>query len=159
MEKSKPRYVMSIEDIQKKLPHRYPFLLLDRVDSLEEGPHPDKLMGRKIICTKNVTFNEPFFQGHFPDCSIMPGVLQVEAMAQASCLCYKLRDGETLDSRMAKLAGVKFHQPVVPGDTLKIHGQIVGDRRQVIKVQSEIYCEGQIVSQAVIFAKYVVRPA
>ena len=79
---------MNFQDIQNYLPHRYPFLLVDKVILLEHSKDPTTRVGNKIIAVKNVTFNEPFFQGHFPGLPIMPGVLQIEAMAQAACLAF-----------------------------------------------------------------------
>ncbi len=107
---SKPA-VLDVQDIKKLLPHRYPFLLVDRIIYLDET---------SIIGIKNVSFNEPFFQGHFPDEPVMPGVLQIEAMAQVGgvLVLSKLEDPETYSTYFLKIDKVKFKQKVVPGDTL-----------------------------------------
>ncbi|NJL25657.1 MAG: 3-hydroxyacyl-ACP dehydratase FabZ, partial [Calothrix sp. SM1_5_4] len=119
---------LNARDILKALPHRYPFLLVDRVISLEVGPDPKSRVGSKIVALKNVTFNEPFFPGHFPDLPIMPGVLQVEAMAQASCLAY-IRPGDPeFDFFIGSIQDAKFRRPVVPGDTLMLYAEILKDR-------------------------------
>jgi 3-hydroxyacyl-[acyl-carrier-protein] dehydratase len=130
-------------DIQKIIPHRYPFLLIDRM--LENEP------GKRGISIKNVTANEPFFQGHFPGNPIMPGVLIVEAMAQTACIV-----GLTVPEHTGKLGvftginGVKFRKQVIPGDTLRIEVELtafkmgMGKVQAVAKVGDEIAAEGEI---------------
>ena len=107
--------MLKFEQLQKILPHRYPFLLIDRVVELE----PQK----KIVAIKNVTINEEFFEGHFPDKPIMPGVLIIEAMAQASIVLFGADKSETEAKNMSYYLGsvkARFLQPVYPGDQLKI---------------------------------------
>ncbi len=105
---------LDIQEIQKIIPHRYPFLLIDKVIDLKPN--------EKLVAIKNVTVNEPFFQGHFPDEKIMPGVLIVEALAQAGCVYFyysKGLFGKKLVYYLGKVS-VKYHAPVVPGDQLRL---------------------------------------
>src|SRR5690349_16357913 len=106
--------LLNVADIQRLLPHRYPFLLVDRVVEIEPG--------KRLVAIKNVTINEPFFNGHFPGAPVMPGVLIVEAMAQASGLLVaynrSVTEGEYL--LFAGIDNVRFRLPVVPGDTLTL---------------------------------------
>src|SRR3979411_3350129 len=111
---SKPE--MEIRDILKLMPHRYPFLLIDRVIELEHK--------KRIVALKNVTFNEPFFQGHFPDKPIMPGVLIVEAIAQAggALLLTEVPNRDELLMMFTGIERARFRRPVVPGDQLRVEG-------------------------------------
>lgn len=127
--------------IQKIIPHRYPFLLIDRVEVIEEG--------KKAIGTKNVTINEPFFQGHFPDRPIMPGVLIIEAMAQVSGAL--IMKNETFQNKLAVFLGIdkaKFRKFVVPGDQLKLEVEILrfGGKIAVVKGISKV--NEQVVAEA-----------
>jgi beta-hydroxyacyl-ACP dehydratase FabZ len=145
--------VFTPREILEVLPHRFPFLLIDRVLSVEEGPTKDSRVGRKVVCLKNVTFNEPFFPGHFPDMPIMPGVLQLEAMAQAAALAYYRRSDPLLDFMIASVQDAKFRKPVIPGDTLMLSAEILKDRGgQMIQVKTEARVEGQIVAEATVLA-------
>lgn len=145
--------VFTAREILDVLPHRFPFLLIDKVISVEEGPHKDNRVGRKVICVKNVTFNEPFFQGHFPDLPIMPGVLQVEAMAQAAAMAFYKRTDPPLDFMIAAIQDCKFRRPVVPGDTLLLSAEIIKDRNgQMIQVKCEAKSDNQPVAEATILA-------
>jgi 3-hydroxyacyl-[acyl-carrier-protein] dehydratase len=107
---------MTIEEIKEYLPHRYPFLLIDRVVAFEKG--------KRIVAVKNVTANEPFFPGHFPHFAVMPGVLIVEAMAQAAAILSLRSLGHKNDGKwvyyFVGIDGARFKKPVVPGDTLTI---------------------------------------
>jgi 3-hydroxyacyl-[acyl-carrier-protein] dehydratase len=140
-------------EIQKRLPHRYPFLLIDTVDTYTAGPDPDSKVGRKVVARKNVTFNEPFFQGHFPHRPIMPGVLQVEAMAQAGALCCLPTADKLLDVLIAKISDARFRRPVVPGDVLEIHAEILKEKANILVVKCETFCEGELVADVLITAK------
>src|SRR6266404_8747446 len=143
---------MNMRDILEILPHRYPFLLVDKVISLEFSKDPKNRTGSKIVCVKNVTANEPFFQGHFPGLPIMPGVLQIEAMAQAACLAFA-RKGE--DSNIYFIAGIneaRFRRVVVPGDVLMLHAEITKDRGSILMFKAECRVDGQIASEAEIMA-------
>lgn len=109
---------MNIQEIKEIIPHRYPFLLIDRIEEL--------VVGEKVIAKKNVTINEPFFQGHFPEEPVMPGVLIVEAMAQAGAVA--LLSLPELKGKTAYFGGIdkaKFRRKVVPGDTLYLEVEIV----------------------------------
>ena len=131
--------------VLKLLPHRYPFLLIDKVVSFDDSGEK-----AKIVCVKNVTFNEPFFQGHFPGDPVMPGVLQCEAMAQAGCVYFyysKNLQGKKLIYYLAKTAA-KFHQVVVPGDQLVMEVKVVQLRGKVCKLRGEAFVDGQKAAEA-----------
>ncbi len=120
---------MDIEKIKEYLPHRYPFLLVDRVLELE----PNK----RIVALKNVTANEPFFQGHFPHYAVMPGVLIIEALAQAAALLSFASTGEKRDENtVVYLVGIddaRFKRPTVPGDTLILEAEWLLEKRGLVK--------------------------
>ena len=138
--------VMEIAEIKEYLPHRYPFLLVDRVLELE----PDK----RIVAIKNVTINEPFFQGHFPHYPVMPGVLIVEAMAQAAALLSFKSKGDKRDENMVVylvgVDGARFKRPIVPGDTLILEAEKILEKRGLIKyavrakVEDQLACEAEL---------------
>ncbi|MFN2363203.1 MAG: 3-hydroxyacyl-ACP dehydratase FabZ [Halarsenatibacteraceae bacterium] len=132
----------NIEEIQEFLPHRYPLLLIDRVLEMEEG--------KFIKAIKNVTINEEFFQGHFPGHPIMPGVLIVEAMAQAGgVLLYKSGAGDKGSiSYFAAIKEAKFRKPVVPGDTLVIECEILRMRRSLSKIKAKATVKDQVAAEA-----------
>jgi len=139
--------------ILEKLPHRFPFLLVDRVLSIEHSKDPSTRVGNKIVALKNVTINEPFFPGHFPGLPVMPGVLQIEAMAQAVCLAFG-RDGDpAMDYFVAAINNAKFRRMVVPGDTLILHGEIIKDRGSMLLVKTEARVQDSVVAEAEILAK------
>ena len=131
---------LDIDEILEYLPHRYPFLLLDRVDELVPG---ERIAGRK-----NVSANEPYMQGHFPAHPIMPGVLVVEALAQLCCvLAVKTRGRKPAEGYLQYLAGlddVRFKRPVRPGDLLQLRGALVGERRSLMKFDCEALVEGEL---------------
>lgn len=135
---------MKIEEIKEYLPHRYPFLLVDRVTNIESGV--------AITGYKNVTVNEPFFQGHFPSHSIMPGVLIVEAMAQlAGILGFVTTQKKPSDGYTYYLAGaddVRFKRPVVPGDQLQLEARYVTNKRGIWKFQCFARVEGELACSA-----------
>lgn len=129
--------MMDIADIKKLLPHRYPFLLVDRVLELEDD---------RILTLKNLTVNEDFFNGHFPDKPIMPGVLQVEALAQSGCLYIMNRLIESPEDRLVVFSAIKnakFKRNVVPGDQLKMEIKITGHRRNFVMMEGIARVEGQ----------------
>lgn len=146
--------LLNSRQIMKIMPHRFPFLLVDKVVSREDGPEaPKSRAGHKITAVKNVTFNEPFFPGHFPELPIMPGVLQIEAMAQAACLAY-IRDGDPeYDFFIASVQDAKFRRPVVPGDQLVLFAEILKDRGSMLQVRTVAKVDGQPVAEATILAK------
>lgn len=138
------------ETIKKALPHRYPFLLVDRVLS-----HNDD----SIKALKNVTANEPFFNGHFPELAVMPGVLQVEAMAQVSGLILALSEGFDASAEIAFLAGVdnaKFKRVVIPGDQLIIEAKVLARRKSLLKAQATVHVDNELASSAEIIL--VIKP-
>lgn len=133
---------MDINEILKILPHRYPFLLVDRIVELEEGK-----MAKGV---KNVTINEPFFQGHFPGHPIMPGVLIIEAMAQvAGILAFKSANVENKVVYFMSIDKAKFRRPVLPGDTLVLLLEVIRNRNMVIwAFKGSAYVDGNIVAEA-----------
>ncbi|HEU0188795.1 MAG TPA: 3-hydroxyacyl-ACP dehydratase FabZ [Gallionella sp.] len=136
---------MDIHEILQLLPHRYPFLLIDRVVSLE----PDK----SIVALKNVTINEPFFPGHYPHHPVMPGVLMIEAMAQASALLsFKSMGGGKLDEKsvyyFAGIDGARFKRPVGPGDQMIIKSALIRSMRGLFKFGATIEVDGQLAAEA-----------
>ncbi len=137
-----PGTVYGIEDIMRVLPHRYPFLLVDRILEIEEG--------KRIVGLKNVTINEPFFQGHFPGHPIMPGVLIVEAMAQVGgmLLMGNLEDPDTKVVYFMSLDNIKFRKPVKPGDQLIFEVQIIQIRGKVCRTKGVAKVDGEVVAEA-----------
>ncbi len=136
--------MMDIKEIQEYLPHRYPFLLVDRVVELN--------LGESITAIKNVSINEPFFQGHFPQVSVMPGVLIVEAMAQAAgILGFKTSDKTPADGSIYLFVGadnVRFKRQVVPGDQLVLKVEYVSDRRGIWKFKCNSYVGDDLAATA-----------
>jgi UDP-3-O-[3-hydroxymyristoyl] N-acetylglucosamine deacetylase/3-hydroxyacyl-[acyl-carrier-protein] dehydratase len=133
--------VMDINDVMKLLPHRYPFLMVDRVVSMDSEMH----------CTgvKSVTINEPFFQGHFPSQPIMPGVLQLEAMAQVGSILLLNKPGNAgRIGYFMSADSVKFRKPVVPGDTLFIEVELTQLKRNVAKAKGRCLVNQEVVSEA-----------
>lgn len=121
--------MLSIDQIREKLPHRYPFLMVDKVLELEEG--------NRIVAIKNVTINEPFFQGHYPHLPVMPGVMIVEAMAQVGGLAVGGTSEDDTLPLLAAVERVRFKHMVRPGDQLVITAQVLANRSGVVKVQAE----------------------
>jgi UDP-3-O-[3-hydroxymyristoyl] N-acetylglucosamine deacetylase/3-hydroxyacyl-[acyl-carrier-protein] dehydratase len=143
--------LLDVQEIEKTLPHRYPFLLVDKVLELTDTV---------VIAIKNVTYNEPFFQGHFPNNSVMPGVLQVEALAQAGGLLAIPRNTEDkYDTYFLKIDNCKFKQKVVPGDTLILKMELINPiRRGIVEMKGTIFVGEKIVTEAVLVAQIVKRP-
>lgn len=133
--------VMNIQEIKEIIPHRYPMLLIDRVEELVDG--------EKVVAKKNVTFNEPFFQGHFPHEPVMPGVLIVEAMAQAGAVA--LLSLEQFKGKTAYFGGIdkaKFRKKVTPGDTLILEVEILKVKSVAGIGKGVAYVDGKKVAEA-----------
>ncbi len=132
----------TVEEVQQMLPHRYPFALVDRITEL--------IPGKRAVGIKNVTFNEPHFQGHFPGKSIMPGVLIVEAMAQVGGIILKYATETDGLYMLAGINNVRFRRPVVPGDQLVMTVDLLNKRKRFGKMQAvatvdgHIVCEGEV---------------
>jgi 3-hydroxyacyl-[acyl-carrier-protein] dehydratase len=135
--------IADIQAVLARLPHRYPFLLIDRV--LERGERDGQLFVKAL---KNVTINEPFFQGHFPGRPIMPGVLQIEALAQASIFLLEDQMPEGALAFLAGVDGVRFKKPVVPGDQLILESRLEFFRRNLGKVNTQALVDGVVVTEA-----------
>jgi 3-hydroxyacyl-[acyl-carrier-protein] dehydratase len=137
--------ILDIQAIQEILPHRYPFLLVDRIVELE---------AERIVGIKNVTANEPFFQGHFPDFPVMPGVLIVEAMAQvAGVLVLKSLGGRQKAVFLASIDSAKFRRPVVPGDQLRIEMKVGRRKATVAKMYGTATVDGVVVAEVEVMCK------
>jgi len=135
---------MDIHQILKQLPHRYPFLLVDRVVELDKG--------KSIVALKNVSMNEPFFTGHFPHRPVMPGVLMLEALAQAAALLAFDTLGVTPDDKtvyyFAGIDGARFKRPVEPGDQLMLHVQLDRMKAGIFKFKSRAMVGGELAVEA-----------
>ena len=149
--RKEPLEVFEVQEIMGYLPHRYPFLLVDRIVEYEEM--------KRIVGLKNVTINEPFFQGHFPGVPIMPGVLIIEAMAQVGgVLVFK-----TIPDRESKLVffmgieNARFRRPVRPGDQLRLEMSVVKVKARVGKLQGRAFVDGALVAEAEIMFSLVDR--
>ena len=143
--------MIDVVEIQSILPHRYPFLLVDRILELEPG--------QRIVGLKNVTINEEFFQGHFPGKPVMPGVLIVEAMAQVGGVLL-LREIEDRDSKLVYFMGIdgaRFRKPVVPGDQIRFEVEILKRKSSTCKLQGKAFVDGSLVAEAVILSAMVDR--
>jgi UDP-3-O-[3-hydroxymyristoyl] N-acetylglucosamine deacetylase/3-hydroxyacyl-[acyl-carrier-protein] dehydratase len=156
--KKKTAAQLTYADILEMLPHRYPFLLIDKVVNIDPG--------KSIVATKNVSFNEPFFQGHFPGNPIMPGVLQIEAMAQAGGIMelYKKRQSAKAQDPEANILflaidKVRFRGQVRPGDCLRIEVEMLQNRRDTIKFSGRCYVDNKLVSEAELMAMLATKPA
>lgn len=141
---------LTYEDIIKILPHRYPFLLVDRIIELE--------LNRKVVGIKNVTANEPFFQGHFPDNPIMPGVLIIEAMAQVGGVLARLSIPGIMEKKQSgsiffvSMDGVKFRRPVIPGDQIRFELVPLRTGSRIWKMSGKASVEGNLVVEAILVA-------
>jgi 3-hydroxyacyl-[acyl-carrier-protein] dehydratase/UDP-3-O-[3-hydroxymyristoyl] N-acetylglucosamine deacetylase/3-hydroxyacyl-[acyl-carrier-protein] dehydratase len=138
--------LIKIEQIQKFIPHRFPFLFVDRVTEL----HP----GRSIVAIKNVSCNEPFFQGHFPGKMIMPGVLIIEAIAQAGgiLLYHSIPDPQHTFVVLSKINNAKFRRPVVPGDQLNIEAEILKLKGKYCLLKGRATVEGEVAAEGEMIA-------
>lgn len=137
----------NIREIMAYLPHRYPFLLIDRVLDLEPGD--------RVVALKNVTINEPFFQGHFPGIPVMPGVLILEAMGQAGGVLAYVSLPERLKGHLVYFSGIdkaRFRKPVVPGDQLILESKIINMRSSAVRMTSIAKVDGKKVAEAELMA-------
>ncbi len=136
-----------IREIMRHLPHRYPFLLVDRILDLEPG--------KSVVALKNVTMNEPFFQGHFPGVPVMPGVLILEAMGQAGGVLAYISLPERLKGRLVFFAGIdkaRFRTPVVPGDQLILEVKLLNIRSKAVRMAGIAKVDGKKVAEAELMA-------
>jgi beta-hydroxyacyl-ACP dehydratase FabZ len=143
---------LDIRRIQEVLPHRYPFLLIDRIVEVEPR--------ERIVGIKNVTMNEPFFQGHFPGNPVMPGVLILEAMGQAAAVLF-LDEMDELKGRFVYFAGadkVRFRRPVVPGDQLRCEVEVLRVRSKSCQVLARATVDGELAAEATLFSVLVEVP-
>ena len=137
---------LNLVQIQDILPHRYPFLLVDRVVEMDPG--------KRVVAIKNVTVNEPFFQGHFPSYPVMPGVLIVEALAQAGCvmMLHGMEDRANKVPFFAGIDGCRFRRPVVPGDQLRLELDVVRQRGISCKMTAKAFVGEEVAAEAEILA-------
>ena len=145
----------NILEIIKTLPHNYPFLLVDRIEEMHLNEEGKGSLGISIKAIKNVTFNEPFFQGHFPGNPIMPGVLIIEAMAQVAALvsARPRADGKKWNFYIAGVDKARFRKPVTPGDQLVIDVSCIRDRGKLYIFRCEARVDGAVCAEAEIMAK------
>lgn len=136
--------MIGIQEIMETIPHRYPFLLVDKIIDME--------LGKRIIGIKNVTMNEPFFQGHFPGHPIMPGVLILEAMAQTGgVLALKSVPPDQVASKVIYFMSIdnaKFRKPVLPGDQLRFELDVIRQRSNIMSLKAQAFVEGTVVAEA-----------
>ncbi len=142
---------LDIVEIMSILPHRYPFLLIDRVVEV--------IRKKRIVALKNVTINEPFFQGHFPDYPIMPGVLVIEAIAQAggALLLNEIPDRGDKLMVFTGIERAKFRRPVIPGDQVRIEVDVLNWRSRAVRMQGRAFVEGKLACEAVVMCQLVPR--
>lgn len=144
--------VWDVVKIQEILPHRFPFLLVDRVLEIKPGADASTRVGRKVKALKNVTVGEAHFVGHFPKRPVMPGVLIVEAMAQAGALAFFDPSYQDVDVAITSVNNAKFRRPVVPGDQLILTAEITKHRRQMVAISCEAHVDNIKVAEAEIMA-------
>jgi 3-hydroxyacyl-[acyl-carrier-protein] dehydratase len=141
--------MLDINEIMKILPHRYPFLLVDRIVEVETG--------KRIVGMKNVTVNEPFFPGHFPGYPVMPGVLIIEAMAQVAAILAYVSSDDSVRSKVTYFVGIdnaRFRKPVVPGDQLRLELEVVGCKRGIWNFTGKVRIADKLVAEAELKATF-----
>lgn len=149
-QENEQKVFMDVNEIQKWIPHRYPFLLIDKVIELEANVN--------IVTVKNVTANEGFFQGHFPEHPVMPGVLIMEAMAQTAAVFARYSEPKLLSGKVFYLVGAdgfKWKRQVIPGDTLHIHMKSIKKRNPLWIIAGEVIVDGKIVASGTLTAAAV----
>ena len=151
MNQFKSQTKFDINDIIKVLPHRYPFILIDRIEITEPG--------ERLIALKNMTINEPFFQGHFPGQPVMPGVLSLEIMAQAGSFLMLSQVEDPLSTNMffSAVEKTKFRKPIVPGDQLMVHMTLAKKKLNLCKFHGVCKVDNEIVAEAFFSANLVDR--
>ena len=138
--------MIDINEIKKRIPHRYPFLLVDKIIEMEKG--------KRVVGIKNVSPSEPFFQGHFPKFPVMPGVLIIEGMAQTACVFASIEMEKNSES-IAYFMGIdkaKFRKPVVPGDQLRFELDVIKRRGTIYRFRGNALVEGKLVAEAEVMA-------
>jgi len=154
---SQPVLKADILEILRLLPHRYPFLLVDRILSMTAGPI---VAGSKVTGLKNVSVNEPYFQGHFPGNPVMPGVLVLECMAQVAGCLFFAGEAEP-EKKLMYLSGVdkaRFRRPVFPGDQIVVVAEILQVRSTLVRVKAEARVDGALCAEAEMMSSLVNRP-
>ena len=144
---------MTIADIVKILPHRHPFLFVDRVLEKTWGPQYPNRTGNKIKALKNVTMNEPFFEGHFPHRPVMPGVIVLEVLAQVGALMCSRPEDPPQDVAFVGVNNARFRKPIVPGDQLVVEMECLKDRGQILIFNGVVKVGDDVVAEAEIMAK------
>ena len=142
---------LDIVRIMELLPHRYPFLLIDRVVEV--------VRKQRVVAVKNVTINEPFFQGHFPGYPIMPGVLLLEAMAQTGCILVMLEAPDPAE-KLVVFTGVehaRFRRPVVPGDQVRLEIDVLNWRSRLMRMQGKAFVDGKLAAEGIVTSQMVPR--
>jgi len=142
---------LDVVEIMKLLPHRYPFLLIDRVIEMERK--------KRIVAIKNITINEPFFQGHFPGYPIMPGVLLLEALAQAGCILVMVELPDPSD-KLIFFTGVehaRFRRPAMPGDQVRLEIDVLNWRSRLMRMQGKAYVDGKLICEGTVTSQMVPR--
>ena len=152
-QRTETRMIMDVMEIQKILPHRYPFLMVDAIEEMERL--------KRIVGIKNVTINESHFQGHFPGKPVMPGVLIIEAMAQAGgvLLLQEVPDRENKLLYFVAVDGARFRRPVVPGDQLRLEISVISWRGDFCKLDGKATVNGQLAAEATLMCKMIDREA
>jgi beta-hydroxyacyl-ACP dehydratase FabZ len=144
---------LRIADIMRILPHRYPFLLVDRILEVDRG--------KRLVALKNVTINEPFFNGHFPGIPVMPGVLIIESMAQAGAILGLLETKSDLKNTLVYFMGIdeaRFRRPIVPGDQMRIVAVVLRRKATVWKMKGEVYVGSELAAEATLLSSMSPQP-
>ncbi len=147
---------MRADELQKILPHRFPFFFVDKILEKIDGPHPQSREGARVIALKNVTINEPYFVGHFPHRPVVPGVLLVEIMAQVGALAAYRSTDPPMDVAIAFIKNARFRVPALPGDSLIIKSEIIRDRKSMLLMSGVIEVNEQKVAEAEVMAHMTV---